>query len=250
LPYYGSAIKKEAGYGKKRFHAHRVVGGDAIIAILAAILFPVFARAREKARMASCQSNVKQQALGVMMYAQDYDEMTFGAYGNSGQSDGHTIPPGPVTGRGGAGSWWLYPDFLDPYTKNAQIFRCPSNPSTWGYNANQWSFNGSHTACGRPMSYFNRPAERIGIFDSPGLRSCGLPHGYRVDADGPWAYCYGTPAVDETKFLVGAYSADRSRHNDGCNYSFMDGHVKWMSNSTTYYTGTAGPPYTTLWACN
>jgi prepilin-type N-terminal cleavage/methylation domain-containing protein/prepilin-type processing-associated H-X9-DG protein len=220
----------------------------AIIAILAAILFPVFARAREKARTASCQSNLKQMALGVLMYAQDYDEITCGAYGNSCQTTGLVPAPGPVTGVKGAGSWWLFPDLIYPYVKNAQIFRCPSNPSTWGYNANQDALNGSHTATGRPLAWHVRPAEHIMLHDSPGLRSCGRPHGQAVDANGPWAYCYGTPAVNEPKYLVGPYSADRSRHNDGCDYSFMDGHVKWLTNDSTFYQGANVPPQTTLWA--
>ncbi|MBM3497414.1 MAG: DUF1559 domain-containing protein [Armatimonadetes bacterium] len=222
----------------------------AIIAILAAILFPVFARAREKARMASCQSNVKQMALGMLMYVQDYDEITCGAYGNSSGNPAGSLrpllPPAPITGRT---SWWYWCDMIEPYVKNTQIFRCPSLPTTIGYNGNQDALNGSHTAPGRPLSWHTRPAEHIMLFDSPGIRSCGRPHGQVVDADGPWAYCYGTPAVDETKFLpTSAYAADRSRHNDGCNYSFMDGHVKWMANSTTFYQGATVPPQTTLWA--
>ncbi|MCE5219181.1 DUF1559 domain-containing protein [bacterium] len=81
----------------------------AIIAILAAILFPVFARAREKARMASCQSNLKQLALGILMYAQDYDSR--GPYGY------YAIPGGSIRWR----------NTIDPYLKNTQIFVCPSN---------------------------------------------------------------------------------------------------------------------------
>ena len=78
----------------------------AIIAILAAILFPVFARAREKARQASCLSNLKQLGLGLMMYAQDYDERLPGTY--------TMVPPGP---------WPLvfWPQIILPYVKNTQI---------------------------------------------------------------------------------------------------------------------------------
>src|SRR4028118_570049 len=81
----------------------------AIIAILAAILFPVFARARENARRASCLSNAKQIGLGVMQYAQDYDEKLPFSYTN----------PGP-------GGIWA--DTIQPYVKNYQMFKCPSNP--------------------------------------------------------------------------------------------------------------------------
>lgn len=85
----------------------------AIIAILAAILFPVFGRARENARRSSCQSNLKQIGLGIVQYAQDYDE---------------TMPPGYVEGAtsssSNAGPWHM---LIQPYTKSLQVLRCPSN---------------------------------------------------------------------------------------------------------------------------
>lgn len=83
----------------------------AIIAILAAILFPVFGRARENARRTSCLSNLKQAGLGLMQYTQDYDEsMPFIQLGS-----------GPVT-------YWM--DAIQPYTKSYQIWRCPSDTNT------------------------------------------------------------------------------------------------------------------------
>src|SRR5690606_24616928 len=78
----------------------------AIISILASILFPVFARARENARRASCMSNMKQQALGIMMYAQDYDGRIMAAVYYT------SLPSFQV--------------LLQPYVKSYQIFRCPS----------------------------------------------------------------------------------------------------------------------------
>ena len=87
----------------------------AIIAILAAILFPVFAQAREAARKASCVSNLKQIGSSVMMYTQDYDENTTPAflYYTNGNADL---------------VWW--PDLVRPYVKNEQVYLCPSVPST------------------------------------------------------------------------------------------------------------------------
>ncbi|MEN6546618.1 MAG: prepilin-type N-terminal cleavage/methylation domain-containing protein, partial [Armatimonadia bacterium] len=89
----------------------------AIIAILAAILFPVFAKAREKARQSSCLSNVKQIGLGLLSYAQDYDEMlpSF-TYGNI-----------------------RWDSLIQAYVKNTQIFKCPSSATMalgygWNYN--------------------------------------------------------------------------------------------------------------------
>jgi prepilin-type N-terminal cleavage/methylation domain-containing protein/prepilin-type processing-associated H-X9-DG protein len=89
----------------------------AIIALLAAILFPVFARARENARRTSCQNNLKQIGVGLTQYTQDYDELRIRAWGgvdNNGYSD-----PGP----GGRFKW---PDMILPYIKSEQSFTCPS----------------------------------------------------------------------------------------------------------------------------
>jgi prepilin-type N-terminal cleavage/methylation domain-containing protein len=93
----------------------------AIIAILAAILFPVFARARENARRASCQSNLKQIGLGILQYTQDYDEK---------------MPPARITatrpdGTNGNIPWHF---LVQPYVKSVQLFRCPSNTSAGQVN--------------------------------------------------------------------------------------------------------------------
>jgi prepilin-type N-terminal cleavage/methylation domain-containing protein/prepilin-type processing-associated H-X9-DG protein len=86
----------------------------AIIAILAAILFPVFAKARDKARQTACLSNMKQIGTGIMMYAQDFDEL---------------LPPSRNNSTGGVTPWhWL----IQPYIKNLQVFKCPSNQQTGG----------------------------------------------------------------------------------------------------------------------
>ena len=112
----------------------------AIIAILAAILFPVFAQAREKARQAVCQSNMKEIGTAYMMYAQDYDEIGAPMWGKNclGGADGAAIagcPPGVFTGVTWGGYW---PDFIYPYVKagksrnangtkgNRAVFSCPS----------------------------------------------------------------------------------------------------------------------------
>ncbi|RYG69525.1 DUF1559 domain-containing protein [bacterium] len=84
----------------------------AIIAILAAILFPVFGRARENARRSSCQSNLKQIGLGIMQYSQDYDER---------------MPSGRMSlnNADNVGGHWQV--LMQPYVKSYQVFRCPSN---------------------------------------------------------------------------------------------------------------------------
>src|SRR5438874_1863479 len=100
----------------------------AIIAILAAILFPVFAQARESARKTSCTSNLKQIATGMMMYIQDYDE-TFPAV------TGQSYPA--VVGIPTDAQTWVYNDILvlmQPYVKNYNVFLCPDRQRHVGSN--------------------------------------------------------------------------------------------------------------------
>lgn len=98
---------------KKAFTLIELLVVIAIIAILAAILFPVFGRARENARRSSCQSNMKQIGLGIMQYTQDYDEK----YPKAQQYDLGGLNRGPD---------WR--QMVQPYLKSTQVFQCPSNP--------------------------------------------------------------------------------------------------------------------------
>src|SRR5512132_4141922 len=98
----------------------------AIIALLAAILFPVFARARENARKSTCQSNLKQLGTAIMQYTQDYDETLPMNYNDATTTVWR--------------HWW---DAIDPYLKNTGVLRCPSQPTvTVGYAANNWIMTG------------------------------------------------------------------------------------------------------------
>src|SRR3954467_15310843 len=102
----------------------------AIIAILAAILFPVFAQAREKARQASCLSNLRQFGTAGQMYAQDYDGMYTPPFNYQGAASCATL------------DWW--DDLTQPYTKNRAIAVCPSKvpfPDVCGRNENKWRTN-------------------------------------------------------------------------------------------------------------
>ncbi len=92
----------------------------AIIGILAAILFPVFGRARENARRSSCQSNLKQIGLGLIQYSQDYDEVLIADWYSGTTSPGNTYAPGQAQ----IGYKWM--DAAYPYIKSQQIFICPS----------------------------------------------------------------------------------------------------------------------------
>ena len=99
----------------------------AIIAILAAILFPVFARAREAARKATCLSNLKQLALAAIMYAQDYDEVLPAAVGSSGEGKHHPVDPADMDNTSGdCIDMWQIADVLMPYVKSKDLFNCPT----------------------------------------------------------------------------------------------------------------------------
>lgn len=196
----------------------------AIIAILAAILFPVFARARENARRSSCQSNLKQISLGVLQYLQDYDE---------------TFPCNYTCLDNGAcvsGSYADYPGWAyvtQPYLKSYQILQCPSettappgNPATYydpkymdyWYNANI----GSTTAYGPPaIKASSITSVALTLMVGDGIA------GYSDRFQG-WANVWQSYyLLNVSNAHPNEYAAAR-RHLDGANYSFADGHVKWM----------------------
>ncbi|MEI6500954.1 MAG: prepilin-type N-terminal cleavage/methylation domain-containing protein [Armatimonadota bacterium] len=200
----------------------------AIIAILAAILFPVFAKAREKARQTSCLSNCRQLATSYVMYAQDYDERTVPA--NS------VIWSLAVPGVGGwpAGSpdgsninWWRFQ--LQPYTKNWQIFVCPSNskagdPGSAGNQLNhQYGMNGA--VCSIPLAQMNAPAQTIALGDCGHWSdSCAL-NGFAWAAQENYVAAAGGCNANQTWNQTDRFT----RHNGGSNLCFCDGHAKWLS---------------------
>ena len=181
----------------------------AIIAILAAILFPVFARAREKARQTSCLNNIKEIVLGARMYSGDYDDMMFG------HIQGTRTPR--VTGS------LLWPQQVEPYVKNIQIFNCPSNAhSTWnggydsslGYGMNYWvTYYYYYLA----LTDLKKSAETIWFAD------CNYYVVY------PTYYLYRYPT--NTTYGQNGRARLQARHNEGDNFAFVDGHAKWMSRN-------------------
>ena len=168
----------------------------AIIAILAAILFPVFAKAREKARQSSCSSNLKQLGLSMMQYVQDYDEV---------------YPNRECAARNG--NWAI----LQPYVKNDQLFQCPSeaNPAlTVSDYAACCSFirRDGWTPNVVKLATVEAPSEKILMWDSAG------------------AFVHLPKCSDSTNACRdGRINA---LHNDGPNALWGDGHVKWLSEST------------------
>ena len=174
----------------------------AIIAILAAILFPVFSQAREKARQTSCLSNSKQLDLGVLMYAQDYDE---------------TLPPTQN------GSFVLWPDLINPYVKNNSVRICPSDIGgvVNSYGLNELVFVDMTDYLPNPppsmptLALFQTPADTI-IMGELGTQD---------DLKTPRTNAYKLTVPDST--LNDAYDArPAARHFNRANVGFLDGHSK------------------------
>ncbi|MFP4248292.1 MAG: DUF1559 domain-containing protein [Armatimonadota bacterium] len=178
----------------------------AIIAILAAILFPVFARAREKARQTSCLSNLKQIGLALQMYAQDYDD---------------TLPrsamytePSDVLPEGGPDYWF---EQIYPYINNAQIFACPSESSNTissggvSVSDEDWPNGVNYT--------YNVRAHELAMGD------INRPSAFLLAVDGENNY-FRLRAYDED---TTNYLWDLDRHNDGWNAVMADGSAKWFN---------------------
>ena len=198
----------------------------AIIAILAAILFPVFARAREKARQASCSSNLRQIGTAFLMYTQDYDEQTLS-----------TEFAWPVTDPSvycRLSVFWPY--IIQPYIKNLQVLKCPSRSQwapdpgdarqLWGYGQNSAFYvpgdnrispEGLFDYIGGPLSAIEVPAETIWATDS-------CSQGFHEVAMGSSG---GLPSEDN------AFNPE-PRHNGGFNVLYCDGHVKWRHSVKDY----------------
>ena len=178
----------------------------AIIAILAAILFPVFARARENARRSSCQSNEKQIGIAVMQYLQDYDEK----YPVQNES---TTPP----------YLWFAP--VQPYIKSTQVFRCPSC-SDAAHNSNSTTTPSDYVtngffARGVSQASFQNVAEQIMTAE-------------RADGASDIDYHPWDTAEFQSHIAI-------NRHLEGSNFLFADGHVKWYKWENTFRPSVTDP---------
>ncbi|MEN6303680.1 MAG: DUF1559 domain-containing protein [Armatimonadia bacterium] len=198
-----------------------------MIAILAAILFPVFAKAREKARQSSCLSNMKQLGLAAMQYVQDYDEV----FPFCRTTPNGVFFPSPHTGNPVSLS---FSDLYYPYIKNTQVFICPSDSTarptvagtagqavilvfSYGRNLGYFSGDKINISNGGPMAQIALPAETIMLFDA----NCARPGPRNVNWPGS-----GDASVDQAMVPFG--NNPIPRHNDGSNFAFFDGHAKWM----------------------
>jgi prepilin-type N-terminal cleavage/methylation domain-containing protein/prepilin-type processing-associated H-X9-DG protein len=202
----------------------------AIIAILAAILFPVFAQARDKARQTNCLSNTRQMVLAMAQYTQDYDE-TFPRDTHDGQK-----------------TFWM--DYLQPYVKNTAIWICPSRGSTSQHvnpeRANQftayginWFFLGTYykdtkikvdgqtyTSVGIcTLAQVTAPAQTIMLGES------SWRYDGQLSSDGVICYLY-PPGIDWKWALPLGCLA--SRHGGGGNLAYCDGHARWSKPESAY----------------
>jgi prepilin-type N-terminal cleavage/methylation domain-containing protein/prepilin-type processing-associated H-X9-DG protein len=203
----------------------------AIIAILAAILFPVFAQAREKARTASCLNNQKQISLGIMQYVQDYDE-TF-----------PSVDSGVLTQN------------IQPYVKNLQVFVCPSGSGLYNVNnramvgaggatttttrtsyaANADIMGGWNNTPGLPIAAMQAPASMVMLVDADAVITSTTPNSVQIafttntgnNANGKKLAHYQLARFPNAR-PVDAAGRLGARHNDGAIFSFADGHSKWL----------------------
>lgn len=210
----------------------------AIIAILAAILFPVFAQARAKARQTACLSNEKQIGNALMMYLQDFDEALPAP--DWGTVPGYTGPErSAFAWRPGSGSPTVGPnapcwaDVFQPYIKSTDVFLCPNDDSGNGktgssstdptlagkplsyalnkffYRRNTGNFFGTSYDGGATYSMMKNPASKIYVAEVYSVQAAEL--------------LAPSDAVAPSGYKVGSLA----RHSDGANYLYADGHAKW-----------------------
>jgi prepilin-type N-terminal cleavage/methylation domain-containing protein/prepilin-type processing-associated H-X9-DG protein len=194
----------------------------AIIAILAAILFPVFARARENARRASCQSNLKQLGLGMMQYTQDYDEK----YPRVTLAYPSNLPSSESNPYGWA-------DAIQPYVKSTQLYQCPSetgtpqtSPPNWGYT-DYWM---NSMLSGQSQAAVNSVSLTVMNGDGNSGNAYYYYNGCAATGNPPELPCDATTpyiTMKSTSQTGGLFS----RHLEGLNFAFADGHVKWFKGS-------------------
>ncbi|WP_309721866.1 DUF1559 domain-containing protein [Armatimonas sp.] len=224
----------------------------AIIAILAAILFPVFAQARESARQTSCLSNLKQIAMADMMYLQDYDE-TFVPVGGTSEkvwpagtapaqmTRNTTDPVTFVSSQKAVNGWSLN---LLPYTKNREMFQCPSMDRNFAGNGDCAGFNGSrmtnHYAYNYWLGgddtypfgdYLTAPNGSYRFAQPLSQAALAQPASVIMHFHSGSVPPYGTGwgCVYTTIELPDFYNKIRPRvkHKNGDNIAFADGHAKW-----------------------
>lgn len=231
----------------------------AIIAIIAAILFPVFATAREKARQVSCASNLKQLGLAIAQYVNDNDDI---------------MPQGRNAGGGGQG----WGEQIYPYVRSRGVYLCPDDlgaydSCSYGYNSQVTEMPGMVTA-GRPLSTFAMPTKTVTLFEivNSHLVVSGRPASYDVStstnantpagwgdgnnydpggvnghgtnasssADSYLKYAYGYPRYGAA--YPGNFGSQTGPHSSGANFLMADCHAKWLKSNNVTAAGGLGNP--------
>lgn len=248
------AIPSSHSANKQGFTLIELLVVIAIIAILAAILFPVFAAAREKARQTTCASNLKQDALAILQYEEDYDEVLPQGEVNLGGATGWSANPatGAVyffgTPGGGPHSDSFWSNSIQPYIKSYLTYYCPDTPQenvfaeptpvspwiTYTYNGDLTSLNESRIVEPSGIILLWSGIEK----NSAGENAFANPAPYCPNAGQPCviqpynANCQASTANGATDFMYafnGFSSYSKWVHGNGDNFAFCDGHVKWTA---------------------
>jgi prepilin-type N-terminal cleavage/methylation domain-containing protein/prepilin-type processing-associated H-X9-DG protein len=248
----------------------------AIIAILAAILFPVFAQAREKARATSCLSNTKQMGLAILQYVEDYDEMFPKSHGNNGKN----APDYDIW----SDSWAIV---VQPYIKNYQVFRCPDDgntqpPQVWmqtaiSYDVNQdddytdhWIAYGPFGMGSVPGDFWNydsltlaaltEPSDSVMLTERHNADEVAAGTENTIGYSSSFTETSWVGAIDGVPYLIpdgtrpqaaypyGPNGAVSATHNEQANFLFCDGHSKSMRPPSTN-PDPINRPLDDLWNC-
>ncbi len=188
----------------------------AIIAILAAILFPVFAKAREKARAIACLSNLRQLGTGAVMYSQDYDEMCIP---HCIRDKEFTDPTSIVL------VYWF--ELVQPYCKDKNVIICPSHGGKLG--GHNWIASYGYLCTGFTLDPSN--VNYVGVLDYPSMVELHNPAQLIMNGEVEKAVCRVCPKYHNHPFPP--VWPVQERHFDGSNYTFFDGHAKWMKYDMT-----------------
>jgi len=189
----------------------------AIISILAGVLFPVFARTREKARQASCASNLRQVALGFSMYSQDNDD---------------SLPP-----RWDGTRYWSA--IIYQYVNNDQVFECTTTQT------NSYGYADAYLGCCK-MGLIRSPVDTIMLCDAGKANTpMGQEYDWHVDVPSMFGDPPARPPSPPDEMSQIPLPSDpmwmvrpAPVHNDGCNVAYVDGHTKWLQTNQFFYSQT------------
>lgn len=261
MPAARSSVRRRAFSSRRGFTLIELLVVIAIIAILAAILFPVFAQAREKARQTACLSNTKQLGAGIMLYLQDNDELFF-------PTVTERTAPTTVADTSAARFPWTIRAKLDPYLKNQAVFKCPSasdwpdpTPSNWWFS--DYGFNHNEALLGPPYSgnaawvaFYNDTGatggKDFGVSDQYGIADISSPANFLLMGDTERANGGASRGGVYPQKYIGAINASvappadpnsqqarlAGRHvktqtaypQGGCNLIYADGHAKFIAS--------------------